>query len=110
DAGAARGLHMADVENVAIDPDLAAARTVDVRHGLGIVRRRHGGSLQFVRQPIAFGGECLAELLAGPYAETAAQSPHGTLTDWQRRDQRRAPQADRLRRRNLARAQSAGAR
>src|SRR5215831_16019515 len=44
-AGAARGLHMADVENVAIDPDLAAARTVDVRHGLGIVRRRHGGSL-----------------------------------------------------------------
>src|SRR5262249_9899059 len=78
--------------------------------GLALCDDAMGVPSQFVRQPIAFGGECLAEPLAGPYAETAAQSPHGALTDWQRRDQRRAPQADRLRRRNLARAQSAGAR
>jgi hypothetical protein len=29
-AGAARGLHVADVKNVTVDPDLTAARTVDV--------------------------------------------------------------------------------
>src|SRR5262245_36564103 len=35
DAGSARGLHVADVEDGAVDPDLTTAGTVDVRHELG---------------------------------------------------------------------------
>ena len=30
--------HVADVEDVAVDPDLAAAGAIDMRHELGIVR------------------------------------------------------------------------
>jgi hypothetical protein len=37
DAGSARRLHVAYVEDIAFDPDLPPAGTVDVRHELGVV-------------------------------------------------------------------------
>ena len=43
---AARGAHVTDVESVAVNPDLAAAGTIDVGNKLGILRSGHEHSLK----------------------------------------------------------------
>jgi hypothetical protein len=41
DGGAVRGLHVGDEQRRAVDPDLPAARAVDVRHEIGVGSTRH---------------------------------------------------------------------
>ncbi len=46
DDGRARRLaHMPDIEDMPVDPDLAAAGAIEIRQQLGVLRARHEGDL-----------------------------------------------------------------